>query len=62
MEQLLVLFNILQAEELVDAARKTYPPTAKIKTEAQSILNLLNSLYVQIDGLSLHSLTALIFH
>lgn len=42
---------ILQAEELVDAARETYPPTAKLKSEAQSVLDLLNRLYVQIDGL-----------
>ncbi|KAG0726288.1 Laminin subunit alpha-2 [Chionoecetes opilio] len=56
-QKLIVEFNLdylardllRRAEELVDAARKTYPPTAKIKSDAQAVLNLLNSLYVQID-------------
>lgn len=47
---MLILLLILQAEELVDSARKTYSPTAKITSEAQSILDLLNRLYIQIDG------------
>ncbi|XP_050712288.1 laminin subunit alpha-1-like isoform X2 [Eriocheir sinensis] len=38
-----------RAGGLVDAARETYPPTAKIKSEAQSILDLLNTLYIEIE-------------
>lgn len=38
-----------RAKQLVDDARETYPPTAKIKSEAQSVLDLFNRLYVQID-------------
>ncbi|XP_042207400.1 laminin subunit alpha-2-like [Homarus americanus] len=38
-----------RAEQLEAAARETYPPTAKLRLEAQSILDILNGLYTQID-------------
>ncbi|XP_071547005.1 laminin subunit alpha-1-like isoform X2 [Panulirus ornatus] len=38
-----------RAEHLEVTARETYPPTAKINLEAQSVLDLLESLYSQID-------------
>ncbi|KAK7085775.1 Laminin subunit alpha-2 [Halocaridina rubra] len=38
-----------KAEILEIRARETYPPTAKIKTDAQAILDLLLRLYTQLD-------------
>ncbi|KAK8738881.1 hypothetical protein OTU49_003716 [Cherax quadricarinatus] len=38
-----------KAEQLEVTAKETYPPTAVIKIEAQTILDLIKSLYTQID-------------
>ncbi|KAK3855199.1 hypothetical protein Pcinc_038380, partial [Petrolisthes cinctipes] len=47
--------NLLEkAIELERAARRTYPPTAQIKQDAQSILDLLRNLYTQISETIAH--------
>ena len=43
---------LLQAQQLQARARETYPPTAKIKTDAQSVLDLLENVYAELTGKS----------
>ncbi|XP_063877309.1 laminin subunit alpha-1-like isoform X1 [Scylla paramamosain] len=41
--------HLRKAKALLDIARMTFPPIATLKSDAQGVLDLLNSLYIQID-------------